>query len=279
LGFQVVPTPHLELEPLLNLFVDKSPPFTGGDKGFKDAVILETVFQHACRDNAYGLIMVVSSDKVFGHQAISSRFAEAGTEVQVVDGEPQGLLARTIEKLRTMVDEASTKIMLRKHEAATTFAKRHESEILSFVSSHAEISMSLLTGHGLRQLGREREKDANDRKLEYARILSIDHIRPLSVESAFGLRALPRSPNDGRITFLITVGLEIDLTISCPDYFAEPSVPIGNASALLQDLSGWRCPETQESITVKRDLQVSASVASEGFDSEDFQDLRLERAC
>ena len=166
--------------------------------------------------------------------------------------------------------------MLRGRQGATAFAKEHESEILDFVAQNATISMSLLKGYGLRHYGRK--KDANDQKLEHARILSIDNIRPLFVESGSAHPAFPREPDDGRITFLITVRLEIDLTIARPNYLAEPSVPIQDASALLEKPVRWLYPETEESLTVRRELQVSGSVAREEPDSGEFRDLRLTSA-
>lgn len=275
IGFQIVSTTQIELADLITLFLDKVPPFNDGDKGFKDAIILETILQHACRDNKFDHIVIVSSDKVFGHSALSSKFAEAGTTVHVVDGAPQDLLPRTVEKLETMLDDARNAIIVRKGERATTFAKKHESEILGFIAKNATISMLLVKGYG-RQYGRK--KDENDQKLEYARIISVDNIRPLCVESAFAYPSSARKPSDGRKAFLITVRLEIDLTIARTNVFAEPSVPIDNASALLEAQSRWQYPDTEESITVKRGIQVSASVSPNGYDTEDFQDLRLESA-
>jgi len=275
-GVKIIRTPQISMDKMIDLFLTKAPPFGDGDKGFKDAVILETILQHACRDNNLEHIVIVSSDKIFSHHSVISQFADTGTTVHVVDGAPQDLLPRTNEKLRTMIDQARNAIMANKRAKAVAFAKQHEAEILAFVSRNATISMSLVKGYGLRQYGRK--KDENDRKLQYARVVSIDSIRPLFVESASAYDAFPRKPDDGRKTFLITVRLEIDLTISRRNLFAGPRVPIDNASALLDEQSRWRYPETEESITVKRDIQVSASVSAEGFDTDDFQDLRLEKA-
>ncbi len=275
-GFQVIPTPPIELTQLVKLFLTKTPPFNDGDKGFKDAIILETIFQHTCRDNAFEHAVIVSSDAVFMHPSVRSRFYEAGTTIHVVGGKPQDLFRNLSEQLKTTLSEAHLAVMKQKRSVAYEFAGKHEPDVLRFVMNHAKISRSDVVGFGLSSLGRQ--KDENDEKLRHARIVSIDAIRPLRVKSAYAAPDFPREPADGRVPFWITVALEIDLTIAVPDRFNEPRVPIDSASRLLEGQLAWGFPERRESITVKREITVFGSVAAEGANSDEFQDLRLEAA-
>lgn len=273
-GFKIIPTPQIQIEKLIDLFLEKTPPFGEGDKGFKDAVILETIFQHACQENSFDQIVVVSSDKVFGRQEVLSHFASRGVTAHVIDGTPQDLFPRTNEKLKSMIGRAKTTILDQMAKKDTDYAMQHEAEILAFVTKNATISMSLVKGYGLSQYGHE--KGVNDQRLEHARIISIDKARPLRVESAFAYGSSPRTPNDDRKAFLIIVQLEIDLTVARINVFAEPKVLIDDAPALLEEQHSWRYPEVEESITVTRVIQVSASVSSVGFDTQEYQDLQLE---
>jgi hypothetical protein len=275
-GLALVPTPTLEVAPLIDMFVAKAPPFIDGDKGFKDAVILETIEQHACRDNTLDHILVVSSDKVFAHTVVSSRFTAAGTTLHVVCGAPKDLIGAATECLKGMISDAQVQIFTHRAKRATDFAKKHEAEILAFVRTNAEISMSLVKGYRLRNV--MREKDENDEILKYARILSIDGFRPLAVVSAFGYPSLERTPKDGRKSFLITVEVEFDLTIAETNLFSEPYVPVDQIASLTAEQSQWRYPQTERQLTVTRQISVSGSVSEDGFDQDDFDDLRLEMA-
>jgi hypothetical protein len=270
---QIVPTPQIELASIVNRFLQKRPPFNAGDRGFKDAIIIETIIQHACRDNHLDHVVVVSSDSVFEHPTIVAQFSDAGTVAHIVGGKPEALFGNLVNKLQSMWTEAVDAVLAHKREAALNFAKLHEAEILRCVAGRARMGRSDLMGYGLKQFGRE--ADEADRKLEFSRMVSIDAIRPAFVESAF-LLGRPGDRSDGRTTLVITVAIEIDLTIASRNPFAETRVPIANAAHLLEPSIAWDLPETLEPLTVKRNVTVNASVASEGVESDEYRDLRLE---
>lgn len=276
-GFQILPTPRIELDALVRLFLAKLPPFNDGDKGFKDAIILETIFEHACRDNKYEDIVLVSSDGAFSHPAIAARFSASGTTARLVTGSPQALFGNLTETLEAMLSDARVAVWETKHAAADAFVKEHEEQILDFAAKHAQIGMSDVMGYGLSQFGRE--PDETDEKLKYARIISIDAVRPKSVESGYPSPTFPLKVAEGRVPFLITVSVEIDLTIAWTNPFAERRVRTNEVSALVDGTLPWeRPPERQESVTVTRKLSVFGSISSEGADSVHFRDLRLESA-
>ena len=271
IGFQTIPTPDVDLDGLIQLFLAKTPPFSDGDKGFKDAIILEAIVQHACKDNRLDHVIIASGDRIFGHAAIARRFAEAGTTVHIAGGDPKDVLAGTVGMLKSMIDDAGRELMTRYFEKTMAFAQGHEREVFDFVLEHATLSMSLLKG-----LTRGQERDLDDRKLDYSRIVSIDVIRPKTITTAFVFRGFPKDRSDGRVTMHIHVAIEIDVTIDTPTLFAEPRVPLTNAQSLLDAQDGWRSPRKEETLTVTRSISVRGSVAAEGVSAGDFTDLRLE---
>jgi hypothetical protein len=274
-GFELVPTPAINLAELIDVFLVKKPPFGDGDRGFKDAVILETVFGHACTSNMFTDIVLVTGDKRFQHASIIERFSQAGTTLHCVDGPPQDLLRQTVDKLNGMMEKASGAAFHGMLETATAFAQQHQEEILDFVMKNAKMGLSDIKGYG-RAARLKKESDA-DAKLKYARILSIDAIRPREVISAFPWWSPLHERTDGRQGILVTVDIEIDLTIASSNLFAEPRVPLADPSSLLEQQVAWDRPVTEETITVVRALSVRGSVSPEGFPHK-LEDLRLEDA-
>ena len=274
-GFRIISTPEISARDLAQLFLDKQPPFNDGDKGFKDAVIVETIIQHSCRDSKHKHIILVSSDKALGHAAIADRFSEVGTAMKIVDGDPRDLFANLAALLQNALNEARNEQWIQQHELATAFAKKHEKEILDFVVKNATVGQSDLRGYGLRDYGRQ--KDETDTKLEFARIVSVDAIRPLEVTSAFTSN-MPLDEENGRTMFMITVLIEIDLTIATRNLWLEPRVPMESANSLVQPSLSWNHPEVKEPLTVKRDITVVASVPADGAGTGEYKDLKLIRA-
>ena len=273
-GFQRIATPQVQLNDLVKLFVDKRPPFNDGDKGFKDAVIIESVFQHACIDNSFEHIIIATSDKAFGHTSISQRFADKGTTIHIVDGPPQDLFKNLVDKINGMMNEAQSTLWKHRHDQATSFAKKHEQKILSFVNKNARIGRSDLLGYR-QYLQRGQKRAGEDAKLDYSRIVSVDGFRPLNVVSAFSYDD-PDAPLEGRSRFVITVSVEIDLTIASPNMFAETRVHLDEMNSLLSLPLSLERPENEESITVKRNLTVVATIAADGKEEGNFSDLQLE---
>ena len=273
-GFQTVSTPRIDLAALIGRFVEKKPPFTEGDKGFKDAVILETVFHHACRECALGHILIVTSDRVFGHRAIADRFAKAGTAIHVVGGPPGQLLPQAMEQLDGMIRAAGREVLAQGRERITAFVKAREAEVFDFVMANTAVTRPFLRGLG--GFSRVGDRDENDRKLDHAEILSIDAVRPVGVVSAFPFPGLPRTSQDDRTSILISVLIEIDLTISCATYATELGVPLSEAPVELEEPIIRYGPHRDEAITVRRRITLTGSVSSDGLHSGDLSDLRLE---
>lgn len=269
IGFQTIPTPDVELSKLLEMFVAKEPPFGDGDKGFKDAVILESILHHSSEANSFDHIMFLTSDKRFAHPAIGKRFADVGVALRLIGGER--LLSSASTALKESLDTAAKDLMVQTWERATDFARQHEAEIFDFVLKNATLSMSLLKGYA-----RGHERDENDKKLDYSRIESIGTARPTAIVSAFPMPSSSHERSDGRTSFVITVEIEIDVTILWPNVFAEPRVAIENASALVEEQGSWHRPEREETLTLKREVTVHASVASIDVAACQLTDLHLE---
>ncbi len=274
-GFEIIQRPKLDLAELIDVFVAKKPPFDDGDRGFKDAVILETVFAHACTSNSFANIVLVTGDKRFGHPSIGERFLEAGTRLHCVQGPSKALLPQTVEKLNGMMKKAGAVRFRDLLQGTTSFAQRHQHEILDFAMENAQIGLSDIEGSG--RAGVLEESSEADAKLKYARILSIDAIRPREVISAFPWLKGLRERTDGREGILITVAIEIDLTIARPA-FARFRAPLADPSPLLVErrFASTR-QDIQEPITVVRTITVNGSVSPEGF-PDNLADLRLETA-
>ncbi len=271
-GIAIVPTPQIDLSVLIDTFVKKMPPFTAGDRGFKDAIILKTVFSDACSVNRYRNIVLITADKIFQDAVVAQQFAQAGTQLHVVFDEPKKVVNRGAEALKDMLNRANADLIHLRMEQARSFVREHEAEVLEFATQHALIDMATI--YGVFQLGQPNEADD---PLSGAIIESIDAVRPSSVESAFPL--LGEDRDDGRAPLTITVGVDIDLTIKRRNFFAEPRVPVGSAATLLQQNRSFLDSYQSRNVTIHRSIYVTGSAILEGRDTGEwrFRDLQLEQ--
>lgn len=260
-GIQIAVTPKLEIGSLLAQAVKKVPPFESGDKGFRDAVIVETAAQHAAGNYDNPRILLISDDKAV--QNSKRRFTDRGIVAVICSAE------KAMDVLNESLTEAVKVHRKFIEKAALEFLTEHQESVFEFITA-SEIELSSL------------ESKLNEiRPIGLPKIRRLDAGRPIKIVSAEpgGLHLGGELPPD-RYPFPFEVEVEFDLTIEYLLLGApvdRRSMPLGhpvNVEALPHSSPIPREPAL-ESMTMVCEIRVEATVSTEGAEGRSYKDLQM----
>lgn len=258
-GFVIIPVPELSLGNLLSEAVTKKSPFQKGDRGFRDAVILESIRADAKQANRQTPIMVVSKDSEF----------LAGTERITCDG---------IHVIKTGPADAENDLMTAfqqvgqaderaKKERARAFLNDHLNEIFAHATMQ-ELPIDWTLTHKTPELKNTTVKG----------ITAVRHTGISGVLPGFALTDDPRIKGRYPITFY--VDMELDLVVEKINFtrafLAGPRLRldtreiVDNATAV-EDMPMY----VTEEMTVVHSVLLVATVVKPADDSLPFMDLQL----
>ena len=131
--FKIINNHSINTELLLDEAVKKYPPFESGDKGFRDAMILETYAEHAKTSFDTPRIIIVSKDGAVIKSV--DRFRRQKVEVEFVEEND------LVQKLRSKLDNEVSNIIQQREEKLLSFINEHEKTIFDFIrNSDIEIT-------------------------------------------------------------------------------------------------------------------------------------------
>lgn len=146
-GIEIVPTPQVDMGRLINMAVRREKPFEGEDKGFRDALIVLTIADHAKKFNG-GYVLVVAEDHVFGTDEVLNQWRGAGIEP---------LVAKTLDEAVVMVDNLVSEAVKKYHDRESArireFLLTQQDAIFEHVLKNGEVSESFVRGGGVLGLG------------------------------------------------------------------------------------------------------------------------------
>ena len=215
-GFQIFPNANPDLQSLIERAVNKVPPFETGDKGFRDAIILESIARHIREKHGKDRVLVVSEDRAFrnGIGAVVNQ----GFRVQ----------ACGVEEVNRLIEESLDEAVkqLRTHEAAIAlkFLNEHKDMIFEHVYRCQISERSLKFGRG------------DHDPLKDATIKRVNAVRPEEIKGALpksGFLSAPPGTTD--IPILLSVSVNLDLTISqfnLARVFSWRSIPLTGPTEL-----------------------------------------------
>lgn len=140
-GFVEAPTPSVDARELLPLAVRYVRPFGEKDRGFKDAMILRTIVEHA-KGLAPGPILVVSNDDVFHEPEVRDQLTAAGLTCVVVRN-----LEAAAASLEAGLDEAGKEYLEEEAERAKAFLETRQTDIFERVMK-AHVTEEFIKGQG-----------------------------------------------------------------------------------------------------------------------------------
>ena len=266
-NIQILPTPKIDLQRLIDMAVNKIRPFEErGEKGFRDSIILFTVLEHAKAFSTKAHLLVTKDD-VYQHPHVTATASEYGVELthaisllQAVD-----VLESYGKRIGEAIEEYDKQI-LRNFLAGTT------EEITAYVRANCEFGESWLNQNiGVGFLSRVLEvKDAS--------VVGITSITRGTV---------PYELEEGRIK--ISFGAKTELTVRILPSFIAPeprhkvgvvqSGPLHASSAGI--LSAVALPQIEEK-TKEVELPVEATVllkrerGPDGHRADKYSDLKIE---
>lgn len=266
-GFNIIPTASIDLKALLTESVEHVAPFTQKDKGFRDAVIVESIAEHAAATYDPCLIVVASSDSAF-HKAMH-RFKKRNVDVIITS--PSEAF-NELEKARV---EVLGQFLEHGDPTANEFLNGHKDMIFEAVrKAPIRISKYGLSTFLPSLIGNE---------LKDATIHRINDARPSSIGRAYpSMRPIHGKVEEGRYCIQFTVEVELDLTISYPPIFGglfsgseitlDQPTDLDNIPTIYPETRTQRIEKT-----VTRSVSVDSTVIYDKKNSErPYSDLRIE---
>lgn len=265
-GVTLVPMPSVSVGDLVDMAVERCPPFDAGGRGFRDAVILETILEHA-RSFAGFIAILATADKDFDERELRRRGEGIGIKLMRASG---------LDALGSLINDKLWKAAVELHgeeqNALLEFLRSRGDEVLSQLRSKLEPSEDFLLGKG-----RFSESGGTEVSV-FLMLPSVERIEGYRFGEfgpgtlAGGLLA-KRQP--GREYFEITVEAEFDVVISAVPLlleFKRLTLPTVSSPREARHPSFER---KEQRSTLKRTVAFTVSIAR-GPEGE-FEDPRVER--
>lgn len=267
----IVKTPPTELDRLVEMAVNKIRPFEEkGEKGFKDSLILFTVFHHA-KGHENHTQLLVTNDEIYKHPDVIRLAGESSVELLTADS-----LVSAIQELEGWGQHINQ--IFKEYDEATLKLFLHEQfpKITDFIKNNCEFPLSSLNRN--LQLG------------IFPRVIKVSDPQVAKINSA-QRETLPKDGNGKvRISCVLTVKLQV--TIHQPQLPPEPRFKMGaevpsvyeTASAGMLGLIGHPNPGLIEEqvtcvdVSIEGDALLKRVQDEKGFFKDSYSELVLERA-
>lgn len=130
----IIPIPPANIGALIDKAVKRVPPFEGKDKGFRDAMIIESIIEYGV-NNKIKTFVFISLDKIFEHEIVAKNARSKGIELYL-----QKRIKDINEKIFELVDQKLQEVIKEREKRALIFLKTQEDEINKYLKTNFEIS-------------------------------------------------------------------------------------------------------------------------------------------
>jgi hypothetical protein len=250
IGMKLVPTPtNIQVDVLIEMAVKKVAPFEKkgekgfAEKGFRDTIILFTIMQHM-KANAFKNAILLSADKIFTEDAVTTRFKNNGLNVLVSKN-----LAEANGQVEKLIDVQIKFITEEEEQAIKSFLVEHSNQIFDYVLKNAKVSELFLSGLG--------DFFSSDH------IESVLSVRPKGISKVslgHTVRDEPYPKDIQPIT--ISVSTEFDLLVreyGLPWFFNRPEFPISEPESFQKTRFQSPTPSLKQK-AVTREITVEATI-------------------
>ena len=259
-GFSIIKNYDGPLEKFIREAVSKTPPFKSQDKGFRDALILESCIIHALNELPKNpRVLVISRDTDVKNSGV--RFTQHGIKITFVDPDS------AVKELNASLDDLVAAILKNRDEHWMQFAKSHEKEIFEFINK-SFIDFDFRSPLRSLLLSLDNKIEGSIEQILKASPTQITRV----VTGVFPLTALPpdRHPVD------IWVEMELEVVVSSfsyPGTFRQPATI--EEKALLNVARHIQKTETLQKI--KHRVKVEATVDAKSVSDPNPKGFRPER--
>jgi len=270
----IISTPHnIDIEELIHMSVNKIKPFEEtGEKGFRDSVILFTIFEHA-KNERNGSHLLVANDGVYQESDVTMLAEKHNVKL---------LVAPSIQKAHSMLEEflgdATKEEIEAKNLPLENFLDENIDTITEFLKG-IPWPLSFLNRDNRLGIG-IMEATLND--IRQARITSVTRVEPTMDFDKQRHRM---------VTFLSSVDVIFDViaTVKITPPFHEPRLKVGDTYSALADFLGEGKPEVStgfptklipatfsETITITGSTVLTKLQRGKKKITETYRDLRLD---
>ncbi len=263
-GMEIVPTPQIDMDRLINMAVRRERPFEGEDKGFRDALIVFTIADHAKKFNG-DYVLVVAEDHVFGTDEVLNQWRGAGVEP---------LVAKTLDEAVVMIDNLVSEAVKKYHDHESArireFLFTQQDAIFEHVLKNGEVSESFVRGGGVLGLGTQDF---------YGTLQAVKQVRPLEIAKASRGHVTRRAEEEGGripVTFDVKVAFDIVVSSFTLEDFTSQKLGLKGPVDLRDRVPTFLNRQTvEQDVTVERNITVEASVLEDSQGK--FSDLRIQK--
>ena len=261
-GIEVIRTPNIPLETLIDMAVKKQPPFEEkGEKGFRDAVILFSIIDHM-KTNSFSNAILVSVDPIFTHHEVIDRFKEKGQNILIGKS-----FAEAKEQVKKQIDTNLGAQGEKKKKNVISFLNTKSEAIFDYILKNVGASEDFLKGEFLASGNFS------------GAIMKVLAIRPKEVSDAVcGHLIKEELPEEGYESITFSVSTELDLLVEQHGMLTALAKRSRFKLSVPGDLEKLRSgyPEsTLRQLTVVRYVNVEARVSKENDHYSNIKLLRI----
>jgi hypothetical protein len=133
-GLVIIPLPSLRASDLIDKAVRRIPPFEVRDKGFKDAMIIESICEYGIT-NVIEEFIFVSGDKVFEDKDIEKAARERGITLRI-----EKAVANVNKAIFEMLDKMEKEAVKEAERRVIAFLNTQKDEINKYIKTNFEVS-------------------------------------------------------------------------------------------------------------------------------------------
>ena len=263
-SISILNTPKIDIDNLVDMAVKKIPPFEEKkEKGFRDSVILLTIFSDITEKNISNPILV-TNDNIFSEESILSRFKEKDINLIIKKSTTE-----LKEYLESLISSAIKEIDEKEKKKVLEYLNTKKDEIFKFIIENAEVSVNFLKGIRFRLVASDDKDDQID-----GTIKKVLNVRPLKINSFsksydFKDKELIEEKNK----FLLSVSTEFELLVNKYKFDFRDNSPRISLSELGEIKENYK-PATYVDVKEKviRNICVQFNLLQE---NEEFKDFKL----
>lgn len=250
----VLNTPKLEMDVLINRAVQKIRPFKSEDKGFRDTIILFTILEHA-KSYKRGEHLLITNDSDFYHEDVYKTAREHEVKLILIKTIPDA-----IDHLQSFLKKAYKAIFMRRAKLFEDFLVSKQDDILEYINDNASFSDMFFS----RELTTDR--------FFYKTIKKINSIELVEITKA-SAGFLEGDNREGWIKVSFVARLNFFVTVNISRSFFPPKIPIGEERESIQSISTSFMPGPDQEEVIIKDLDINGDVFVKDIDI--FENLRI----
>lgn len=249
-----VPFEIFDIKELVNLAINKVKPFTDGDKGFKDTIILHSIINH-CKNNINWQHLFLTSDKKdFNNVSAKSKIDSSGVKLEIFFS-----VDEITKYLNKFINEMGLTYMRERSINIKTFLVSNKETIFDYVKNE-RFSNSFYT-KGL---------------LGFPTLLEICSVNFIDIKHHFANYLEDSTDGDVDISFVVSLEYKLKVTRS---YYTEGKYMVGdNVQNIETQTMSYSLSKEPEFVNTEKDVNVTGKIHISNKDAEEhYNNLRLEK--